>query len=102
VGFSVFPTKWLTGGNEQGVAETVYAGVFMLSWLGGDGDDRLELGIGAVTFMTSGMPALTVGFRHHPMEGGAVFRLGLTPVLSPVIALAPLRVPFGVSVGGAF
>jgi hypothetical protein len=102
VGFSAFPTRWLTGVNEQGVAETAYAGVFMLSWLGGDGDDRLELGMGAVTLMSTGMPALTVGIRHHPAEGGVVFRLALTPVLSPAIQFAPLRVPFGVSLGGAF
>jgi hypothetical protein len=103
--------------SETGEHVDVEFAVFpvMANFLLGEGAGRLELGIGPLFAFGSGEvediegeteeldafgPAgvtSTIGYRHHPVDGGLVFRAGLTPYWS-----GDPGIWGGVSIGWAF
>lgn len=107
----------LSGTDEDGsrVEATVAFVPLMVNRLIGSGAGRFELGIGPVfgfaggeiddvededvEFTGLGLAAVssTIGYRYQPLDGGLVFRAGLTPFYS-----GSLQVWGGLSIGVAF
>jgi hypothetical protein len=103
-----------TSEGESGEADILLIPVMVNGLLGG-GNHRFELGLGpvfagasgsgttveGVDFEASGFGfggvASTIGYRHQPVDGGFVFRIGLTPFLLGDFALWG-----GLSLGYAF
>lgn len=92
-GFMIFG-----GQSEQATDDQIGVGIFPVTanYLVGTGSHRLELGVGPVlmvaggdleeygTVSAGGIAGVTstFGYRYQPMEGGFLFRIGLTPFYS--------------------
>ncbi len=86
------------GQSDQATDDQVGAGVFpiMVNYLAGSGSHHLELGGGPVFLLVGGDleeygtvsaggaagVTTTFGYRYHPVDGGFLFRVGLTPFYS--------------------
>lgn len=88
----------------------------MLYYLSGDGSSHLELGVGIVpsTVSVTGheiflgsdisgsasvlLETATIGYRLQPRDGGFLFRIGLTPLMSS----GSVQLSGGLSIGAAF
>jgi hypothetical protein len=107
VGFGAYPFDWLHRIDALARGGTVYAVPAMLTLFPGSGRHRVELGAGVAVFSkiereTVVAPALSIGYRNQGNEGGVVFRVAVTPLISPMILLTPTIVPVGLGIGAAF
>ncbi len=99
------------GGTGTDDRVTIFLAPIMVNYLVGNGNSRLELGAGTylggfsgdvenevVDGIGGGGFTGTIGYRLQPRDGGFLFRVGITPIISA----AGAQLWGGLSLGGTF
>ena len=110
IGFSYIP---LSGGSSSNPDDRVQVLLvpILVNYLVGNGNSRLELGAGpllagvsanveneTINGVGNGGFTGTIGYRLQPRDGGFLFRIGLTPIISAEL----FQVWGGLSLGATF
>ena len=98
--------------SQNGEGSGVIVLPVMVNYLAGQGNNRLELGLGKLfsqinldfgddsrfSRFSDNTYTATIGFRHQPRNGGLLFRVGLTPIIGRELTFMWA----GASIGASF